>query len=233
MWNYHTYKVSLVVNNNRFLLKDEKKVDIRNMWITFYLIHRFFVRFYTCKQCVIRKKCGTDVEILTQLVIFMILLPWFKVKSLAWLRQSPPSRNQRGILPGHLSVTLTAFATILAPLVTPSLMKLLAGQFVPLDFWSMMLSISNIFILPIVAGLMFNSSAYGKVGNKALTIQVVVYTLGYWICRAYITATTEASVGIKTPLMMPKSIRKVMSIAQKASIILLPLCFHDTFGCFG
>ncbi len=76
-----------------------------------------------------------------------------------------------------LSVTLTAFATILAPLITPSLMKLLAGQFVPIDFWSMMLSIVNIVILPIVAGLMFNAIAYGKDGRKGIIIQVLVYGL--------------------------------------------------------
>jgi BASS family bile acid:Na+ symporter len=76
-----------------------------------------------------------------------------------------------------LSVTLTAVATMLAPLITPSLMKLLAGQFVPIDFWGMMLSIINMVILPIVAGLMFNTLAYGneKVRNKI--IQGVVYLL--------------------------------------------------------
>ncbi|MEX0987482.1 MAG: bile acid:sodium symporter family protein [Bacteroidales bacterium] len=76
-----------------------------------------------------------------------------------------------------LSVTLTAFATILAPLITPSLMKLLAGQFVPIDFWAMMMSIINIVILPIVAGLIFNTIAYGKDSRRSLTIQLLVYFL--------------------------------------------------------
>jgi BASS family bile acid:Na+ symporter len=76
-----------------------------------------------------------------------------------------------------LSVTLTAFATILAPLITPALMKLLAGQYVPIDFWSMMLSIINIVILPIVAGLMFNAIAYGKESRKGIWIQAFVYLL--------------------------------------------------------
>jgi BASS family bile acid:Na+ symporter len=40
-----------------------------------------------------------------------------------------------------LSVTLTTFTTLLAPLMTPLLMKLLAGQFVAVDFWDMMLDI--------------------------------------------------------------------------------------------
>jgi bile acid:Na+ symporter, BASS family len=76
-----------------------------------------------------------------------------------------------------LSVTLTAVATMLAPLITPSLMKLLAGQFVPVDFWGMMLSIINIVILPIVAGLMFNAMAYGKDNLKSRVIQGMVYLL--------------------------------------------------------
>lgn len=76
-----------------------------------------------------------------------------------------------------LSVTLTAFATMLAPLVTPSLMKLLAGQFVPIDFWSMMLSIINIVILPIVAGLTFNAIAYGKENKNSIGYQLLVYFL--------------------------------------------------------
>jgi len=76
-----------------------------------------------------------------------------------------------------LSVTLTAVATMLAPLITPSLMKLLAGQFVPIDFWGMMLSIINIVILPIVAGLMFNAMAYGKESFKSKMIQGVIYIL--------------------------------------------------------
>lgn len=76
-----------------------------------------------------------------------------------------------------LSVTLTAVATMLAPLITPSLMKLLAGQFVPIDFWAMLLGIINIVILPIVAGLMFNAVAYGKENRKSILIQMVVYLL--------------------------------------------------------
>jgi BASS family bile acid:Na+ symporter len=76
-----------------------------------------------------------------------------------------------------LSVTLTAVATMLAPLITPSLMKLLAGQFVPVDFWSMMLGIINIVILPIVGGLIFNAVAYGKENNRNISIQAMVYFL--------------------------------------------------------
>lgn len=76
-----------------------------------------------------------------------------------------------------LSVTLTAVATMLAPLITPSLMKLFAGQFVPIDFWDMMLGIINIVILPIVGGLMFNAVAYSKEGGRSIRIQALIYAL--------------------------------------------------------
>jgi len=76
-----------------------------------------------------------------------------------------------------LSVTLTAVATMLAPVMTPLLMKWLAGQYVPIDFLNMMLSIINIVILPIVAGLMFHAIGYGTTKNKSIIWQGIVYIL--------------------------------------------------------
>ncbi len=61
-----------------------------------------------------------------------------------------------------LSVTLTAIGTLLAPLVTPLLMELLAGQFVPIDFLEMMWSIIKMIILPVVLGVLFNRYLHGK-----------------------------------------------------------------------
>lgn len=61
-----------------------------------------------------------------------------------------------------LSVTLTAIGTLLAPIITPSLMQLLAGQFVPIDFFEMMWSIINMIIVPVVLGVTFNHFLHGK-----------------------------------------------------------------------
>jgi BASS family bile acid:Na+ symporter len=61
-----------------------------------------------------------------------------------------------------LSVTLTAVATVVAPFMTPLLMKYFAGAFVPIDFVSMMLSILKMVILPVVLGLVFNHFFHGK-----------------------------------------------------------------------
>lgn len=61
-----------------------------------------------------------------------------------------------------LSVTITAFATLVAPIMTPMWMKLLAGQFVPVDFMQMMWGVFRITIIPVAAGLLFNKFMHGK-----------------------------------------------------------------------
>ncbi|GAA4401185.1 bile acid:sodium symporter family protein [Nibrella viscosa] len=55
-----------------------------------------------------------------------------------------------------LSITITSMATMLAPVMTPLLMKLLAGEFIAVSFWAMMLDIMKIVILPVVVGLILN-----------------------------------------------------------------------------
>lgn len=61
-----------------------------------------------------------------------------------------------------LSVTITAISTMLAPFVTPLLMKFLAGAFVRIDVLKMMWDIIKIVILPIGAGILFNNLFIGK-----------------------------------------------------------------------
>jgi BASS family bile acid:Na+ symporter len=61
-----------------------------------------------------------------------------------------------------LSVTMTSCSTLMSPLVTPFMMKTLAGKLVPIDFVDMMFSILNMIIVPIVAGLVANMILYKK-----------------------------------------------------------------------
>jgi BASS family bile acid:Na+ symporter len=55
-----------------------------------------------------------------------------------------------------LSITITTFATLLAPLMTPLLMKYLAGQFIEINFWSMVWDITKIIIIPLGVGFIIN-----------------------------------------------------------------------------
>lgn len=55
-----------------------------------------------------------------------------------------------------LSITLTAVATILAPIMTPFFMKVLGGEFIDISYWKMFIDIVKVVILPIGAGLIFH-----------------------------------------------------------------------------
>ncbi|MHB9027733.1 MAG: bile acid:sodium symporter family protein [Candidatus Latescibacterota bacterium] len=61
-----------------------------------------------------------------------------------------------------LSVSVTAFATIVAPIMTPIWMKYLAGQFVPVEFMAMFLGVLRITLIPVGAGLLFNKFMQGR-----------------------------------------------------------------------
>jgi BASS family bile acid:Na+ symporter len=61
-----------------------------------------------------------------------------------------------------LSVAMTAISTLVSPVMTPLLMKVLAGRFIPIDFMEMMFSILDMIIVPILAGLVANTVLYGK-----------------------------------------------------------------------
>ncbi len=91
-----------------------------------------------------------------------------------------------------LSVTMTSCSTLVSPVATPFLMKTLAGRFVPIDFVAMMLSILNMIIVPIVAGLAANQILYGKSkwAGRAGSLSFVT-ALG--ICLAALALFTGAS----------------------------------------
>jgi len=92
-----------------------------------------------------------------------------------------------------LSVTLTAIATLMAPIMTPFLMKILAGQFVPINFIDMMIGIFNMVILPIVLGLLFNHFLHGK-AKWLDRIMPVISMVGIAVIITIITAAGRDSL---------------------------------------
>jgi len=61
-----------------------------------------------------------------------------------------------------LSVTMTSCSTLMSPVMTPLMMKLLAGRFVPVKFVPMMLLILNMIVVPVLAGLVANRILYSN-----------------------------------------------------------------------
>ncbi len=62
-----------------------------------------------------------------------------------------------------LSITVTSVSTLLAPLITPLLMKMFAGAMIEIDVMKMMWEIFKMIIIPIGAGLLFNRLLHGKI----------------------------------------------------------------------
>lgn len=92
-----------------------------------------------------------------------------------------------------LSITITSISTILAPFVTPILMKFLAGEFIEIDVLDMMWSIVKMIILPLGVGLLINRLR----GDKAKwmdKVLPVISMLGIGLIIVVITAAGRDSL---------------------------------------
>jgi BASS family bile acid:Na+ symporter len=100
-----------------------------------------------------------------------------------------------------LSITITSITTLLAPFVTPLLMKLLAGEMVDINIVNMMWDISKMILLPIGAGLIFNKLLAGRSEwlNKAMP---VVSMFGIAMIIVVITAAGRDSLLKIGPLLV-------------------------------
>ncbi|GMQ27161.1 bile acid:sodium symporter family protein [Algoriphagus sp. oki45] len=100
-----------------------------------------------------------------------------------------------------LSVTLTSITTLIAPLMTPILMKLLAGQFIEIDLLKMMWDIFKIILLPVGAGLIVNQ----VLGSKSSWIEKLlplVSMLGIALIILVITAAGRDSLLAIGPILI-------------------------------
>jgi BASS family bile acid:Na+ symporter len=100
-----------------------------------------------------------------------------------------------------LSITITSCTTLLAPFVTPLLMKYLAGAYIEINVMNMMIDISKMILIPIFAGVIFNRIFSGKVDwlDKAMP---TVSMLGIAFIIVIITAAGRDSLLNIGPLLM-------------------------------
>jgi BASS family bile acid:Na+ symporter len=80
-----------------------------------------------------------------------------------------------------LSVTLTTFATLLSPLVTPLLMMWFAGKLIEVNAVNMMISIINMILIPIFAGIIANKILYGKLEWVKKDLNMIMLALATFI----------------------------------------------------
>lgn len=92
-----------------------------------------------------------------------------------------------------LSITITSFATILSPIITPFLMKMLAGQLIEIDFWAMVWDINKMVIIPIIIGFLWNM-LLGEKTKMLNKIMPLVSMAGIALIIVVITANGQASL---------------------------------------
>lgn len=100
-----------------------------------------------------------------------------------------------------LSVTVTSFTTLLAPVMTPLAMKVLAKQYVTIEFSAMMVDILWMIITPVAAGLVVNKLAHGKMPwfDKSLPVVSMVSIV---FIIAIITASSRDKLLDVGPLLI-------------------------------
>jgi bile acid:Na+ symporter, BASS family len=104
-----------------------------------------------------------------------------------------------------LSITIATVSTLMAPIMTPFLMKILAGQFVEVDFMKMMLHVIEIIIIPIVLGLVINKLI--RNGVKWLqTVMPIISMMGILMMLIVIVSSGRDNLLSIGPLLFIASI---------------------------
>ncbi len=104
-----------------------------------------------------------------------------------------------------LSVTIATVSTLVAPLMTPFLMKTLAGQFVQIDFVAMMLHVIQIIIIPIALGLIINRLI--RSGMKWLqTVMPIISMMGVLMMLIVIVSSGRDALLNIGPLLFVASV---------------------------
>ncbi|MDR2468644.1 MAG: bile acid:sodium symporter family protein [Spirochaetaceae bacterium] len=92
-----------------------------------------------------------------------------------------------------LSVCMTAISTLLAPLVTPALILLLAGEKIEVNYISMFLSIIKVVILPIALGVAF-TRFFGKITARLTCILPLISLIAIVMIVAAVVAANSARI---------------------------------------
>jgi bile acid:Na+ symporter, BASS family len=121
-----------------------------------------------------------------------------------------------------LSVTITAVTTLMAPFITPFLMKFLGGALIEIDSLKMMWDIIKMVIIPIGGGLIFNRLLSGR--SKWLdSAMPIVSMVGIAFIITIITAAGRDSLLAIGPLLM------LLGLIHNTCGYFLGFCFARLF----
>lgn len=110
-----------------------------------------------------------------------------------------------------LSITMTSVSTLLAPVMTPLLLLIFAGQWLPVDPMSMFMSIIQVIIVPIILGLLV-SKLLPTVTEKSTPILPLVSIVAITIIISAIVAGNKEN------------------IATAGILVFVAVLMHNAFG---
>ncbi|MDX1723095.1 MAG: bile acid:sodium symporter family protein [Pseudomonas sp.] len=100
-----------------------------------------------------------------------------------------------------LSVSITAVTTLLAPLVTPALIWLLASEWLPVSFSAMFVSILKMVLLPIILGLIVQR-LLGERVKMAVEVLPLISVVSIVAIVAAVVAASQAKIAESGLLIM-------------------------------
>ena len=92
-----------------------------------------------------------------------------------------------------LSVACTAVSTLLAPILTPFIFYLLASQWIEINTWSMLSSILQVVLLPIVVGLILRRLLKQRI-QQYITVMPLISVLAIVLIVAAIIGGSKAQL---------------------------------------
>jgi BASS family bile acid:Na+ symporter len=110
-----------------------------------------------------------------------------------------------------LSVTLSMLGTVMAPLATPMWMKLLAGEYVPIDFFDMMMSVVKIVLVPVGAAMLHDYLKFATPAGR----RAVFFAGGLGV--GYLAMLVSGTFGFGTPQTV---------VAFLASAVVAGIVYH-------
>ncbi|MCL1697861.1 bile acid:sodium symporter family protein [Lysinibacillus sp. BPa_S21] len=110
-----------------------------------------------------------------------------------------------------LSITMTSFSTLLAPIATPFILLLLAGKWMPVDPIAMFTSIIQVIIFPIILGIVIRKFV-PQVVEKSINVIPLISVVAIMIIVSAVVAGN------------------VNSIASAGAFVFMAVVFHNAFG---
>lgn len=110
-----------------------------------------------------------------------------------------------------LSITMTSFSTLLAPIATPLILLLLAGKWMPVDPIAMFTSIIQVIIIPIILGIIIRR-VVPQIVEKSINVIPLISVVAIMIIVSAVVAGN------------------VDTIASAGSIIFAAVVLHNAFG---